>query len=76
MSSHKSTCKSAIENWHTLKVTHEDTSTDKESKILVFVYKFELFQMEENETITEMITGFTNSTNCHNVHRKDYTWWI
>ena len=55
-----STATSAHQIWHTLQVTHEGTSKVKESKIYVLVHRFELFKMEENETISEMVTTFQN----------------
>ena len=55
-----STAISAHQIWHTLQVTHEGTNKVKESKISVLVYRFELFKMEENETISEMVTTFQN----------------
>ena len=58
-----STAISAHQIWHTLHVTHEGTNKIKESKISVLVHRFELFQMEENETIAKMTTRFTDITN-------------
>ena len=49
--------------WHTLQVTDEGTNKVKESKIFILVHIFELFQMEKNETIAEMITRFMDITN-------------
>ena len=54
---------SAHQIWHTIHVTYEGTNKVKESKIYVLVHKFELFQMEENEIIVEMITRFIDITN-------------
>ena len=45
----------------------------KESKISVLVLRFELFKMKENETISEMITRFTNITNSLASLGKEYT---
>ena len=50
-----STATSAHQIWHTLQVTHEGTNKLKESTISVLVHKFEIFKMEENETISEMV---------------------
>src|SRR5205809_7028065 len=58
-----SNCKTAHKIWHILEVTHEDTSRVKESKISVLVHKFELFTMNEGESIKDMYTRFTNITN-------------
>ena len=58
-----STCTSAKKIWDRLKVTHEGTNQVKESKINMLVHKYELFQMEQNETITSMFTRFTDIIN-------------
>jgi len=68
-----STATSAHQIWHTLQVTHEGTNKVKESKISVLVHRFELFKMEENETISEMVTRFTDITNTLASLGKDYT---
>ena len=61
-----STATSANQIWHTLQVTHEGTNKVKESKISVLVHRFEVFKMKENETISEMVTRFTDITNSLN----------
>ena len=58
-----STCTSAKEIWNRLEVTHEGTNQVKESKINILVHKYELFQMEQNKTITYMFTHFTDIIN-------------
>ena len=58
-----STCISAKEIWDRLEVTHEGTNQVKESKINMLVHKYELFQMEQNESITSMFTRFTDIVN-------------
>src|SRR5436190_19663277 len=68
-----SICKSANEIWHILEVTHEGTNKVKQSKISVFVHRFELFKMIEGETISEMITRFTDITNSLIGLGKTYT---
>ena len=68
-----STSTSAHQIWHTLEVTHEGTNKVKLSKISVLVHRFELFKMEEHETITEMITRFTDITNSLIALGKVYT---
>ena len=68
-----STCSSAKEIWDRLEVTHEGTSQVKESKINMLVHKYELFQMEPNETITSMFTCFTNIINCLKSLGRMYT---
>src|SRR4051812_3537399 len=57
------TCKTAHDIWLILEFTHEGTSRVKESKISVLVHKFELFAMNESESITEMYTRFTDIIN-------------
>jgi len=68
-----STATSTNQIWHTLQVTHEGTNKVKESKIYVLVHMFELFKMEENETISEMVTRFTDITNSLASLGKEYT---
>src|SRR5438270_11362154 len=58
-----SNCKTAHEVWHILEVTYEGTNRVKEFKISVIVHKFELFTMNEGESITEMYTRFTDIIN-------------
>src|SRR5436853_3509809 len=68
-----STCKSAHDIWHILEVTHEGTSKVKESKISVLVHRFELFTMNDGESITEMFSRFTDITNTLIGLEKVYT---
>ena len=68
-----STATSAHQTWQILQVTHEGTNKVKESKISVLVHRFELFKMEENETISEMVTRFTDITNSLASLGKEYT---
>src|SRR5436853_7780886 len=68
-----STCKSAHDIWHILEVTHEGTSRVKESKISVLVHRFELFTMNDRESITEMFSRFANITNSLISLGKTYT---
>src|SRR5947208_11106866 len=56
-----SNCQTAHEIWHILEVTHEGTTRVKESKISVLVQKFELFTMNEGESIKDMYTRFTET---------------
>src|SRR5436190_8595777 len=58
-----SNCQTAHEIWHILEVTHEGTSRVKESKISVLVHKFELFTMNQGESIKDMYTRFIDITN-------------
>ena len=57
----------------TLQVTHEGTNKVKESKISILVHRFELFKMKESETISEMVTRFTDITNSLASLGKEYT---
>jgi len=68
-----STARSANQIWQILQVTHEGTNKVKESKISVRVHRFELYKMKEHETISEMITRFTDITNSLASHGKEYT---
>ena len=59
--------------WQMLQVTHEDTNKGREYKISIFVHMFELFKMENNKTIAEMIIRFTDITNSLVALGKKYT---
>ena len=58
------TCSSVKEICDRLKVIHEGTNQVKESKISMLVHKYEMFQIEQNETIISMFTCFTDIINC------------
>jgi FtsZ-binding cell division protein ZapB len=68
-----STSTSAYKIWHTLEVTHEGTSKVKDSKISVLVHRFEMFKMNDKETISEMFTRFTDIINSLIALGKVYT---
>src|SRR5437588_20725 len=68
-----SNCKTAHEIWHILEVTHEGTTRVKEFKISVLVHKFELFSMNDGESIKDMYTRFTDITNSLIGLGKTYT---
>src|SRR5436853_2286513 len=68
-----STCTSAHDIWHILEVTHEVTSRVKESNISVLVHRFELFTMNDGESISEMFSRFTDITNTPIGLGKKYT---
>ena len=68
-----STARSANQIWQTLQVTHEGTNKVKESKISILIHRFELFKMKENETISEMVTRFTDIINSLVALGKKYT---
>ncbi|XP_077232351.1 uncharacterized protein LOC143869055 [Tasmannia lanceolata] len=53
----------AKEIWDLLEITHEGTNQVKESKLNYMFREYELFEMQPNETITEMYTRFSNLTN-------------
>ena len=57
------TCTSIKKIWNRLEVTHEGTSQVKESKISILVHKYELFKIEQNETISSVYTRFTDIIN-------------
>lgn len=44
----------AKEIYDLVEITHEGTSQVKESKINLLTHKYEVFKMEENETINNM----------------------
>ena len=58
-----SICKSAQEIWKTLEVTYEGTSQVKETKINLLQHEFELFSINEGESITNAIDKFSKITN-------------
>ena len=67
------TCSSTKEIWDRLEVTHEGTNQVKESKISMLVQKYEMFQMEQNKTITSILTCFTDIINCLKNLSRIYT---
>lgn len=60
------------EIWDRLQVTYEETNRVKESKINVLIYKYELFKIEPNESITKIYTRFTNIINVFKNLGKSY----
>ncbi|CAL1358595.1 unnamed protein product [Linum trigynum] len=56
-------CKTAKEIWDKLQVTYEGTSQVKTSRINALKHQFELFKMEEGESIRQMYERFTNIVN-------------
>jgi hypothetical protein len=56
-------CDTAKQVWDTLQVYHEGTSHVKETRIDIGVSKFEIFEMNENESIDEMFSRFTTIIN-------------
>ncbi len=47
--------------WDTLQVTHEGTNDVKRSRINTLTHEYELFRMNQNETIQDMQKRFTHS---------------
>jgi len=58
-----SNCKNAKEMWDILQVTHEGTTNVKRSRINTFTHEYELFRMNQNETIQDMQKRFTHIVN-------------
>ena len=56
-----------------LEITHEGTNQIKESKINMLVHRYELFKLESNESITDMLTRFTDIINGSKSLRKFYS---
>ena len=66
-----SSCTFSKEIWDKLVVTYEGTSQVKETKISIFLHKYELFKMAPNESIKEMFTRFRLIVN--NLHSLEKT---
>ena len=64
---------SAHEMWRMLEVTHQDTSSMKETKINFFVQQYEMFKMHCNENIVQMFARFNTITNDLYALGKSYT---
>ena len=58
-----SNCKNAKEMWDTLQVTHEGTTDLKRSRINTLTHEYELFRMNQNETIHDMQKRITHIVN-------------
>ena len=58
-----SACKTAKEMWNKLEIMHEGTNQVNECKLQILVHEYELFRMNENETISDMLARFTTITN-------------
>ena len=58
-----SSCESANEIWHKLEVVYIGMNQVKESKISRYTGQYELFQMEQNESVYFMYTRFTDIVN-------------
>lgn len=58
-----STCDSAKEIWDSLSIAHEGTTQVKQSRIELLMRQYELFSMDNNESIQSMFTRFTLISN-------------
>ena len=58
-----SNCKSAQEMWETLEVTHEGTNEVKRARINSLTREYELFSMNQGESIQDMQKRFTHIVN-------------
>ncbi|KAH9668310.1 Integrase catalytic domain-containing protein [Citrus sinensis] len=56
-------CESTNEIWHKLEVVYKGTNQVKELKISIYTRQYELFQMEQNESVYFMYTRFTDIVN-------------
>ncbi|KAL6521579.1 hypothetical protein OROGR_018148 [Orobanche gracilis] len=56
-------CDSAKEIWKILEITHEGTTQVKETKINMLLHDYELFQMKDGESITNMFDRFSAISN-------------
>ncbi|XP_057953784.1 uncharacterized protein LOC131148064 [Malania oleifera] len=66
-------CNTTKEMWEKLQVTYEGTTQVKRSKIYMLVKEYEMFKMEEGETITAMFTRFTHITNGQKTLSRKYS---
>ena len=68
-----SSCESAKEIWNKLEVIYEGTNQVKESKINKYTHRYELFQMEQNESVYSMYTRFIDIVNTLGVLGKTFS---
>jgi hypothetical protein len=66
-------CKTAQEMWNTLQTHHEGTKCIKEKRIDIDIRKFELFEMQKDETVDQMYDRFTLIINELNSLGKKYS---
>ena len=50
-----SNCSTSHDAWHILEVTHKGTNQVKETKINMLVHKYEMFKMQPNESIRNLL---------------------
>jgi len=55
-----SQCKSAKDMWDVLEVTHKRTNGVKRVRKHALIQEYELFKMQQGESITEVQNRFTN----------------
>lgn len=65
-------CETAKEIWDTLALVHEGSNQVKESIISMLVHQYELFKMEEHETIGQMFGRLQTIVNNLRSLRKTY----
>jgi len=58
-----SNCKNAKEIWDTLQVTYEGTTDVKRSRINTLTHEYELFRINQNETMQDIQKRFTHIVN-------------
>ncbi|MQM05514.1 hypothetical protein Taro_038316 [Colocasia esculenta] len=58
-----SACKSTMEMWEKLRITYEGTDKVRETRIDILVAQYERFQMQPEESITQMYIRFADITN-------------
>ena len=49
--------------WKMLEITHQGTSSMKETKINILVQRYETFKMHSSETIAQIFARFNSITN-------------
>ncbi|RDX83021.1 hypothetical protein CR513_36111, partial [Mucuna pruriens] len=68
-------CKSSKEMWDTLALAYKETSQVRDSKISMLVHQYELFKMEDRESIDQMFRRFqTIINNLRRDHLKNLVW--
>ncbi|KAG2669880.1 hypothetical protein I3760_14G056800 [Carya illinoinensis] len=67
------TCATAKEIWNNLEVTYEGISQVKESKIYILTHEYEMFKINDDESISSMHTRFTNIINSLTAFGKIYS---
>ncbi|MQM04389.1 hypothetical protein Taro_037185 [Colocasia esculenta] len=68
-----STCTSSKEMWDKLELIYEGTSEVRESKVSMLVSEYEMFKMNNNETISDMFASFMIIINGLKGLKKEYS---